>query len=96
MELTPNQPKANVATTGPKGGKFTYNDTKCVSGDIAQVEGKDNHYVVTAGTVAGKCTATFTDKEPTGKTIGTARLSIAYLKREHCPPTCQLFAITAR
>jgi Glycine rich protein len=82
--------KATVTTKGPKGGTFTYKDRVCKSRYIATVEGSDNTYLVTGGSFQGVCTVTFIDKESTGKTIGTAALSITNLTRHgHCPPTCQ-------
>ena len=89
VELTEEEPKVDLTTTGPKGGTFTYDDAKCDAQDIAKVIGSKTHYVVIAGTVAGTCTATFTDKESSGKTIGTAKAAITNYKHDHCPPTCQ-------
>jgi hypothetical protein len=94
--LTFEKQRAKVTTRGPKGGTFTYKDAKCVSEGIAEVNGSDNKYVVSPGTVQGECTATFIDKGSTGKTIGTARLSIAFFKHHHCPPTCQILAPVAQ
>jgi len=88
VDLTENQPNAKVTTKGPKGGTFTLDDTECTSKGIAEIEGGNDHYVVTAGSVPGLCTATFTDKTHSGKIIGIAKLKIAFYKREHCPPTC--------
>ena len=96
VELTLEQPKVDLTTTGPKGGTFTYNDTKCDSKGIAEVSGKNNHYVVTAGSISGECAATFTDKESSGKTIGTAAAAITNYKRDHCPPTCEVKSQRAR
>lgn len=97
VDLTFANPKADVTTIGPEGGTFTSSDTKCVSDGIAEVTRKsDNHYVVIAGNTQGKCTARFTDKAHSGKTIGTAALSIAFFKRDHCPPTCLTFATVAQ
>jgi len=88
VDLTENQPNVKVTTKGPKGGTFTLNDTQCTSKDIAEIDGGNDHYVVSAGSIPGICTATFTDKEHSGKIIGIAKLKIAFYKREHCPPTC--------
>jgi hypothetical protein len=92
VDLTLGSPKAHVTASGPKGGSFSYSDKKCMTEGIAQVErtSEKNHYLAVAGTIPGTCTATFTDRERSGKVIGTATLTIAFYKREHCPPTCQL------
>jgi len=88
VDLTLNQPKADVKTTGPTNGEFSHNDAACVNKGIAEVNGENRSYVVTAGTVSGICVATFIEKDSSGKTIGAAKLGIAFFKRDHCPPTC--------
>ncbi|HLY02781.1 MAG TPA: hypothetical protein VKR56_09860 [Candidatus Cybelea sp.] len=87
--LTDGHPKAKVVTTGPEGGTFTFTDKKCTLKDIAEVEGRNDNYLIGAGAVSGQCVATFIDKEKSGKTIGTALLSITNFTRNHCPPTCR-------
>ncbi len=94
--LTPDDPTAKVVAHGPKGGTFTFNDTKCVAESVARIRGKGTHYTALAGTQPGICTAIFVDKESSAKIIGRARLKIGFYRREHCPPTCQTFAIVAR
>lgn len=75
LSLSWTETKANVKTSGPKGGVFKFNDKKCSAEDVATVSGSGDSYVVDWGTKSGSCSVMFTDKAG-GKTIGTAKLSI--------------------
>jgi hypothetical protein len=76
IHLSASKPTQTVTTKGPKGGKFSYNDTKCKQQGIATISGSGDSYLVIWGNKSGSCTAVFTDKDSSGKTIGTAKLSI--------------------
>jgi hypothetical protein len=76
IHLSGSNPVESVTTKGPQGGKFTFNDKACTNGGIATISGSGNKYQAVWGSKTGSCTTVFTDKEKTGKTIGTAKLSI--------------------
>lgn len=76
IHLSSSNPVESVTTKGPAGGKFTFNDKVCVKDGIATVAGSGNKYEAVWGNKSGSCTTLFTDKDKTGKTIGTAKLSI--------------------
>jgi hypothetical protein len=76
IHLSAANPTQTVTTKGPKGGKFSFNDTKCKQQGIATISGSRNSYLAVWGNKSGSCTAVFTDKNSSGKTIGTANLSI--------------------
>jgi hypothetical protein len=76
IHLSGSNPVESVTTKGPTGGKFTFNDRACVNGGIATISGSGNKYRATWGNKTGSCATLFTDKDKTGKTIGTAKLSI--------------------
>lgn len=76
IHLSGSNPVESVTTKGPPGGKFTYNDKVCAKDGIATISGSGNKYQAIWGNKTGSCTTVFTDKDKTGKTIGTAKLSI--------------------
>jgi hypothetical protein len=76
IHLSGSNPVESVTTKGPAGGKFTYNDKVCVKDGIATISGSGNKYQAVWGNKSGSCTTLFTDKTKSGKTIGTAKLSI--------------------
>jgi hypothetical protein len=76
IHLSGSNPEQTVTTKGPKGGKFTFNDKTCMSKGIATISGSGNSFSAVWGNTSGSCIAVFTDKTKTGKTIGTAKLSI--------------------
>jgi hypothetical protein len=76
IHLSGSNPVESVTTKGPQGGKFTFNDKACANGGIATISGSGNRYQAVWGNKTGSCTTMFTDKAKTGKTIGTAKLSI--------------------
>jgi len=76
IHLSASNPTQTVTTKGPKGGKFSYNDTKCKQQGIATISGSGNSYLAIWGNKSGSCIAVFTDKDSSGRTIGTAKLSI--------------------
>jgi hypothetical protein len=76
IHLSGSNPVESVTTKGPTGGKFTFNGKACANDGIATISGSGNKYQAVWGNKTGSCTALFTDKEKTGKTIGTAKLSI--------------------
>ncbi|MGB6714668.1 MAG: hypothetical protein WBE30_13675 [Candidatus Cybelea sp.] len=76
IHLSGSNPVESVTTKGPTGGKFTFNGKVCANDGIATISGSGNKYQAVWGNKTGSCTALFTDKEKTGKTIGTAKLSI--------------------
>jgi hypothetical protein len=76
IHLSGSNPVESVTTKGPKGGKFTFNDKVCAKDGIATLSGSGNKYQAVWGNKTGSCTTVFTDKRKTGKTIGTAKLSI--------------------
>jgi hypothetical protein len=76
IHLSGSNPVQSVTTKGPLGGKFSFNDKVCVNNGIASISGSGNKYQAVWGNKTGSCTTVFTDKDKTGKTIGTAKLSI--------------------
>jgi hypothetical protein len=76
IHLSGSNPVESVTTKGPTGGKFTFNDKVCANGGIATISGSGNKYQAVWGNKTGSCTTVFSDKTKTGKTIGTAKLSI--------------------
>lgn len=76
LHLSGFNPVESVTTKGPVGGKFTFNGKVCAKDGIATISGSGNKYQAIWGNKTGSCTAVFTDKGKTGKTIGTAKLSI--------------------
>ncbi len=76
IHLSGSNPVESVTTKGPAGGTFTFNDKACVNGGIATISGSGDTYRATWGNKSGSCTTVFTDKDKTGKKIGTAKLSI--------------------
>jgi hypothetical protein len=76
IHLSGSNPQQYVTTKGPAGGKFTFNDTTCKAKGIATISGSGNKFLAFWGNTSGSCIAVFTDKTKTGKTIGTAKLSI--------------------
>lgn len=76
IHLSASNPIESVTTKGPSGGKFTFNDTACKKDGIATISGSGTKYQATWGDKSGSCTTLFTDKDKTGKTIGTAKLRI--------------------
>ena len=76
IHLSGSNPQQTVTTKGPKGGKFTFNDKTCSQKGIATISGSGNTYSAFWGNKSGSCVTVFTDKTKTGKTIGTAALTI--------------------
>ena len=76
IHLSASNPVESVTTKGPAGGTFTYDDKVCVNDGIATISGSGNKYEAIWGNKTGSCTTVFTDKDKTGKKIGTAKLSI--------------------
>jgi hypothetical protein len=76
IHLSPSNPEQYVTTKGPAGGKFTFNDATCKQKGIATISGSGNRFLAFWGNKSGSCVAVFTDKTKSGKTIGTAALSI--------------------
>jgi hypothetical protein len=76
IHLSGSNPVESVTTKGPTGGKFSFNDKACAKDGIAMISGSGNKYQAVWGNMSGSCTTLFTDKDKTGKTIGTAKLSI--------------------
>jgi hypothetical protein len=76
IHLSGSNPVESVTTKGPTGGKFTFDDKVCAKDGIAMISGSGNKYQAVWGSKSGSCTALFTDKAKTGKTIGTAKLTI--------------------
>jgi hypothetical protein len=76
IHLSLSNPVESVTTKGPQGGKFTFNGKICAKDGIATISGSGNKYQAVWGNKTGSCTTVFTDKGKTGKTIGTAKLSI--------------------
>lgn len=76
IHLSASNPEESVTTKGPAGGTFTYDDSVCVKDGIATISGSGNKYQAIWGNKTGSCTTVFTDKNSTGKKIGTAKLSI--------------------
>jgi hypothetical protein len=76
IHLSLSHPTQKVTTMGPKGGKFSFNDTKCKQMGIATISGSGNTYTAVWGNKSGSCIAVFTDKNSSNKIIGTAKLSI--------------------
>ncbi|HEY1883108.1 MAG TPA: hypothetical protein VGG51_08710 [Candidatus Cybelea sp.] len=77
VKLSAGTPEVTVTTAGPKGGKFTFHDSKCTSRLIATIKGKRGSYKVKAGTHGrGQCVATFVDYSAAGKRLGAAKVII--------------------
>ncbi|MGC2404913.1 MAG: hypothetical protein WA431_00695 [Candidatus Cybelea sp.] len=76
IHLSGSNPVESVTTKGPTGRKFTFNDKVCAKDGIATISGSGNTYQAVWGNKSGSCTTLFTDKAKTGKTIGTAKLSV--------------------
>jgi len=77
VTLTVSAPEATVTVKAPKKDTVTEADNCGGETGIATVANEQGDtYIVTAGTTAGSCTATFTAKNKKGKQSGSATLSI--------------------
>jgi hypothetical protein len=76
VKLSASNPSQTLTVTGPKGSTISVVDKKCSDDDIAEVEGTGSTWDATAGTTAGKCSATFDAKNSKGHLVGDAKVPI--------------------